>query len=375
MSDTPELSASLSSSGYEDGLGRRSLVFDRETGGIHEQLMLRPELAAFERAIADRVERAALIEDERFARPQTVGRDPETGAVVVLSEYVPGTRLSDLLDAISGNALGQLAPPGLDAALGFLLDMLPALGALHAAAGCAHGAAGAGHTLLTPVGQVVLQDWVFGDVLARLGWNRRRLWRDLGIVAPAGEDAGKFDASADVAQAAVSAVLLITGRPLALDDDLDALTALIPEIVEIAQIRGSAEFAGGVQRFLQRALPLSGSRPFPGAEEAAGAVRQLAREIGAPQCRAALAGFVADLNRLGPGPARPGVSSGIEEEDLYALDVTDEPHVPEEEEQRADAWTQDASAAAKTASASLEFEIGLDDLVPATAPPDRSNVQ
>lgn len=387
MSDIPEpFSASLSSSGYEDGLGRRGLVFDRETGAIRERLVLRPEIAAFERTLAERVSHAALLEDERFARPQSVGRDPQTGAVVVLSEYVQGTRLSDLLDAVAGNGPGEMAPPGLDAAIGFLLDMLPALGALHAAAGFAHGAAGAGHTLLTPVGQVVLQDWVFGDVLARLGWNRRRLWRELGIAVPAGEDAGRFDASADIAQAAVSAVLLITGRPLDLEDSLDPLTAAIPEIVEIAQIRGTAEFAGGVQRFLQRALPLPGSRPFPGADEAAAAVRQLAREIGAAECRAALAGFVTDLNRLAPGPARPGAAATsdadleesdaldiIEERDAQdAFEVVHEPDVLEDE--RADIWSGDVEAA-RTASASLEFEIGLDDLAPSSAAPDPALVR
>ena len=40
--------SSQSSSGYEDGLGRRVLAFDRETGEMLERLVLRPELSAFE---------------------------------------------------------------------------------------------------------------------------------------------------------------------------------------------------------------------------------------------------------------------------------------------------------------------------------------
>ena len=46
--------SSQSSSGFADGLGRRVLGFDRETGGMLERLVLRPELAAFEQALTER---------------------------------------------------------------------------------------------------------------------------------------------------------------------------------------------------------------------------------------------------------------------------------------------------------------------------------
>src|SRR3954452_15337744 len=94
----PSLPASLSTSGYEDGLGVRTLTFDRETGGILERLHLRPEFAAFEDAIRRRLELAASFEDERFAHPRGIERDPRTGGVVVVSEFVPGNRLADILE-------------------------------------------------------------------------------------------------------------------------------------------------------------------------------------------------------------------------------------------------------------------------------------
>ena len=186
--------ASLSTSGFEDAFGRRSLIFDRETGGILERLQLRPEFAAFEGAIRERMEQAAGFEDERFARARGVERDPHSGAVVIVSEFVPGNRLSDVLEGLSTLAADEQVAPGVDAALGYLLEILPALAALHGAARFTHGAVGPGRTIVTPAGQVVLVDWMFAPALQRLNVDRIRLWRGLGIAEPAGSPRVRFDA-------------------------------------------------------------------------------------------------------------------------------------------------------------------------------------
>lgn len=363
MSDTPDFtSASLTSSGYGDGLGRRTIDFDRETGGILERLLLRPELRVFEQAIAERIDQAAGFGDERFARPFGIDQDPESGAVVVVSEHLQGSRLSDLLDGLSEASAETQAAPGLDAALGFLLEVLPALASLHAAAGFAHGAVGAGRTVITPGGQVVLLDWVYGHVLARLGWSRARLWRELGIAAPSAGGSGPVDAAGDIAQAALTAVQLVTGRPLPLEegDQAEGLAASLPEIVEIAQIRGSEAFAAGIERFLHRALLLPGSTPFTGAEEAADAGRRIAEEIGDSACRAALAAFAADSDRAREQPPLPALEDDLS--DVVPFEViypVEEPVEEPIEEPEVDAGTVEA---ARAASASLEFEIPLDDV-------------
>ena len=64
--------SSQSSSGYEDGLGRRVLAFDRETGAMLERLVLRPELSAF--GGAARAPDDLRAEDERFTRPRAIER-------------------------------------------------------------------------------------------------------------------------------------------------------------------------------------------------------------------------------------------------------------------------------------------------------------
>jgi len=297
MSAPPlELPPSHSTSGHHDGLGRRTLRFDREDGLILERLHVRPELVAFEAPLRERMGRAMAFEDERFARVRGIERDPG-GGLTVVSEFVAGNRVCDLLEAAAGLSAEEATSLSVDAALGFLLEMLPALSALHSIAGFSHGAVGPDRTVLTPTGQVVLLDSIFGHTLERLHFNRRRLWSELRIAAPAAAGPTRFDITADLGQAALTAVMIVIGRLLKDSEYPDGLSAIVSEVVEIAQIRGSAKFATGLQRFLERTLPLPGRKPYASADEAATELRQLAREIGADRCRAALVAFVDDMNR------------------------------------------------------------------------------
>ncbi|HMF62282.1 MAG TPA: hypothetical protein VK595_18015, partial [Vicinamibacterales bacterium] len=346
------ISASLSTSGFEDGLGRRTLMFDRETGGMLEHLHLRPELRAFDRAIRERIQHAAAFEDERFAHARSVERDPRSGAVVIVSEFVAGNRLSDLLDGVGDGSEGATAP-GIDAALGFLLEVLPALSALNAATGLTHGAVGPGRIVVTATGQVILLDWMYAQALERLRLNRDRLWRELGLAMPIIAGPSRFDGRADVGQAALTAMMIVIGRLLRVDEYPDGLTALVSEVVDIAQIRGSARFATGLQRFLHRALPLPGNRPFLGAEEAGTVLRQLAREIGVTSCRTALASFVSEFNRV----RELEESAADWERPAGYAPETDSDTWP------TDAPPGDATDAAKDVSASMEVEITLDDML------------
>lgn len=277
---------------------------------------------------------------------------------MVVSEHLQGSRLSDLLDGLSGDAAETQAAPGLDAALGFLLEVLPALAALHASAGFVHGAVGAGRTVITPGGEVVLLDWVYGHILARLGWSPARLWRELGIAVPSEGGPGVVDAVGDIAQAALTAALLVTGRPLPLEAQAEGLAASLPEMVEIAQIRGSQPFAAGIERFLHRALLLPGSAPFTGAEEAADAVRRIAAEIGDSECRAALAAFSADSHRAREQPPLPALVDHLAE--VVSFEVICPVEEPVEDTFGEPEIDVAVGAAARAASAALEFEVPLD---------------
>jgi hypothetical protein len=295
-------SSSISSSGHVDGLGRRVLAFDRETGAMLERLYVRPELAAFEAALRAQVERLLPLEDERFARAVHVERDPATSELTLVSEFVAGSRLADLLD--TAHEAGFL--PGVDVALGFLLEALPAISTFHSKVGMAHGLIDPARTVVTAAGQVIFLDCAYGAAIERLGLAPVRLWTELGIAAPPSVVRVRLDPTADVAQVALSAVMLVLGRRLAAHEYPDALPSLLMEIVEVAQIRRSSTFASALQRILQRSLPLPGRRAFGTPDEVIVEVRQLVRrEIGLDTCRQALVDFVAQMDATSLAEAEP----------------------------------------------------------------------
>ena len=295
----------MSSSGYADGFGRRTLAFDRVTGSTCERLTLRGEFGAFERAIRERAAALQEFDDERFARVREVRRLGR-GRVAVDSEQVPGERLSDLLDAVAAGPDDRVAP-GVDVAVGFLLEILPALGALHAGPGMTHGAVDAGRLVLTPAGQIILLDAIYAQVLERMRLPRARLWNEFRLALPASAGPSRFDAAADVGQASLTALTLVLGRPLATGDFPAGLPGMIEEAIEIAQIRGNGLFASRLRGFFERTLPLPGRRPFTTSDQAADELLQIAETgLGLRACRAALAAFGEDMRRAVPAipPAR-----------------------------------------------------------------------
>ena len=270
-----------------------------------ERAHVQPELAAFESLIRDRVARLATFEDERFARPDRVERDAATGELTVLAEFITGSRLSDLLEATADASI----VPGVDVALGYLIESLPALTLLHNTR-LTHGLIDASRTVLTPDGQFVFLDPSFGSAVERLNLSRLRLWHRFGVASPAGDGAVHFDAASDIAQVTLGGVALILGRNLRLDEYPEALPSLLMEVIEVAQIRGSSAFATGLQRFLQRSLPIPGRRPYGTADEAVNDVRQLVRrEIGVDVCRQAVIDFAAQMDSAFSADANENDSS------------------------------------------------------------------
>jgi PEGA domain len=346
--------SSVSSSGYTDGLGRRVLAFDRETGVMLEQLRLRPELAAFEAGIRERVAQLAGFKDDCFPTLYRTERDAETGELMIVSGFVPGTRLSDLIDT----AEIERFVPGVDVAIGFLLSALPALSALHTTTGFAHGLIDPARTVVTPAGHAFLLDPALGKVMERLGLSRQRLWTSFGIAVPPSVQAAQFDAASDMAQVALTAVMLVIGRRLRDDEYPDGIARLLVEVADVAQIRGSAAFAAGLQRILQRSLPLPSRRPYANVDEMIFDVRILVRrEIGADACRAALIEFVTRMDAAfslttsadGDEDARswPAEEEEYDGSAAEAGQVDDVPALPSHEE---------------VVEGPIEFEISLDDI-------------
>ena len=141
--------------------------------------------------------------------------------------------------------------------------------------------------------------------------------------------------------------MLILGRRLDDADYPDNIPSLLMEVVEVAQIRGSSAFAWGLQRILQRLLPLPGRRPYETAEEAVADLRQLLRrEMGADVCQKALLEFIQQLH-----PAQP-VSLLSEDETLEQESAEDFLEEPDED----DAPGQESPGQESI----VEFELDLD---------------
>ena len=140
-------------------------------------------------------------------------------------------------------------------------------------------------------------DLAFGPAVERFTSPRQRLWNDFGVGGWGPAEPVRFDATADITQAALAALMLVLGRNLRQEEYPEALPSLLMEIVEVAQIRGSSGFAGLLQRFFQRSLPLPGRRPFANADEALGELRQIVRrDIGLDACRQAVVDFAAQMD-------------------------------------------------------------------------------
>jgi hypothetical protein len=302
--------ASFSATGYADGLGRRTLVFYRESGAAVERLTLRPEFGAFERALRDRAAQLAAWDGEGLARPTRVHRGQPRGPLCVDAEVPVGERLADLLD-VAGEGRSDQPLVGVDVALGFLLDVLPTLDRLHRRGRVVHGAIAPGRLLLTPAGRIVLLDALYGEALERLAWPPARLWRELGLAAPVvAADAGRGRVG-DLSQAGLTALMLLLGRRLCDDAWPAGLPAAVAEAGEIAELHGGAAFASGIQALFARLLPHS-TDPFLTALDAQQPVRTLAASaMGFEACAAALAAASQAMANL-PAPEMPELRATLE---------------------------------------------------------------
>ncbi|MEO5896232.1 MAG: PEGA domain-containing protein [Vicinamibacterales bacterium] len=277
---------SVSTTGFADGLGRRSIRFDRESGTTLECLHLRPELAAFEPVLRDQAKLVEQLGHERIVRVQSL--ESASGRVTVVSELLDGDRLSDIIEARAG---GDSAVSGMDAAFGFLLQVLPTISAMHAVS-LVHGAIAPHRIILTTTAQIVLADAIYGSALPRLNVSQQRAWTDFGIAVPAASGAKLLDAASDVSQAAFSALTLALGRSITALDPGIALHELVREAVEIAQIRGGDSLAQSIRTFFSTALSIPAREHRLTADQAIAEVRSIAHsQLGEDTCLSALAEF------------------------------------------------------------------------------------
>jgi hypothetical protein len=236
--------------GFSDRLGDRLLLYDN-TGPALELLRLAPQLAAapgFEAALRARIDQLKAFKHPVFARVRCVTTlDDPRPQLAIVSELVPGQRLSDVLRA----AEHERAKPNPGAAVWLLRQLLPGLRTLHdLAPGVAHGLLGVDRIVVTPDGRLAITEYVLADGIERLGLSVADLWRHFGIAAFESPSGPTLNARSDVAGMGLLALSVLLGRPLRTDE----YPAKVPELLEEACSARHWMLAPMLRPWLQRAL-------------------------------------------------------------------------------------------------------------------------
>ena len=236
--------------GFSDRLGDRLLLYDN-TGPALELLRLAPQLAAapgFEAALRARVDQLKAFKHPVFARVRCVTTlDDPRPQLAIVSELVPGQRLSDVLRA----AEHERAKPNPGAAVWLLRQLLPGLRALHdLAPGVAHGLLGVDRIVVMPDGRLAITEYVLANGVERLGLSVADLWRHFGIAAFESPSGPTLNAGSDVAGMGLLALSVLLGRQLRTDE----YPARVPELLEEACSARHWMLAPMLRPWLQRAL-------------------------------------------------------------------------------------------------------------------------
>jgi hypothetical protein len=171
----------------------------------------------------------------------------------VVSEYVKGWRLADVLDVAESENLT------LDIGVVMLLlrQLLPTAALLSTQGrDASSGALGPEHLLLTPQGRLMLTDYVFGTAIDALQWSPEALWRTLRIARPASASRA-VSQRGDVVQVGVTVLSLVAGRRMRDDEYPERLADLVSSVRQKTPSVIDAPLAPGLRDWLMRALQLA----------------------------------------------------------------------------------------------------------------------
>jgi hypothetical protein len=253
--------------GLSDGLGDRLLMFDNTETASLELLRFRQDFGSrreFETAV-----RTRLRELERFTHPgvaqvRALKRLGEGEGLALVSNHVAGRRLSEILHAARGPALG----------LDLIRQITPVLAGLQQQGdNIAHGVLTPERIIVTPEGRLVMVEHVLGAALQTVNWPAARLRTELGLGIRGAH--APLDSRGDVIQLGLAALSLVLGRRVAADEFPLRVAALLDELEGI-DAPGASDFSR-LRRWMQHALQLGG-RAFGSAIEAYEALREVLEE-------------------------------------------------------------------------------------------------
>jgi len=261
--------SSLADVVFEDGLGQRRRPTEPTGAAGVEVLTLRPSFAtvsSFEFALRERAGRLASFRHSSYVRVRTVERSTGIEPVLrVVSDAGQGLRLSDLL----AGAHARQVPIDINAALCLVRQLVPAVAMLHESAKeVAHGAIGPERLMVTPQARLLIVEYILGAGLEQLRYSRERHWNELRIPLPAGPGPARFDHRSDVLQIGVTALSLILGRPLRLEEFPNRVSDVVASTWAVSPRGGFEPLPPGLRGWLGRALQIDSVRSFQSAVEA-----------------------------------------------------------------------------------------------------------
>lgn len=249
---------------FKDGLGTR---YRRDgSDGPLDVLVLRDTFASipsFEFLIRERINRLAHIRSDSFARVLDLEHVPDGAKLAVVSKAVPGVRLSRMLAVAEQNLL----PLDIESALYLVQQLLSAMAELHGdAPDACHGTLAAERVVVTPDGNLVIVEQVFGAALGQLRHSPERYWKELRIALPMAVTAPQLDRRADVAQVGMIALALVLGRPITDEEYPEKISLLANGTYGLG---GSFEaIPEWLRNWLSQALSLEPTRWFASCVEA-----------------------------------------------------------------------------------------------------------
>jgi hypothetical protein len=253
--------------GLSDGLGDRLLMFDNTATASLELLRFRQDFgdrSQFEDAVRQRMRELARFTHPALGQVRALKRLGEHEGLALVSNHVAGRRLSEILHAARGPALG----------LDLIRQLTPALAGLQQQGdNISHGILTPERIIVTPEGKLVMVEHVLGSALQSLNLPAYRLRSELGL-ALRGQHA-PLDSRADVVQLGLAALSIVLGRRVGAEEYPMKVASLLDELESI-DAPGASDFAR-LRRWMQHALQFGG-RAFGSATDAYEALREVLEE-------------------------------------------------------------------------------------------------
>ena len=284
---------------FEDALGQRRPIADPNGADTLEVLCLRPELtsvSSFEFALRERVARLTGFRHAFFARVRGVERLKGGSTLALVSERLPGVRLSEVIAHVEQQHLTL----DINSALSLIRQLVPAVALLHEnVRDVAHGAIGLERLVLTPNARLIVVEHVLGAALEQLRLTPDQYWRDLRIPVARSTAVTRFDHRTDVLQIGIVALELVIGRRLKADEYPSRLPEVVASAWAISASGGLEPLPPGLRSWLMRALQLEPRGAFASALDARAELDKMLGAADYSSAPQALELFVAKLQASG----------------------------------------------------------------------------